>query len=70
MYNCSLCLTSALDGTGRLTPLSGRFALGLETVRIVQEAGWIPRLVSTGTKNLAPPTEIRSPDGPSRGNTE
>jgi hypothetical protein len=36
---------------------------GKETVSIIQEAGWAPEPVWTGTKNLAP-IRIRFPDRP------
>jgi len=41
------------------------FTLGKDAVPTVQEAGWAPGPVWTGAENLAP-TEIRSPDRPSR----
>ena len=41
------------------------FTPGKDPVHIVQEAGWTPGPVWTGTENLAP-TEIRSPDRPAR----
>jgi hypothetical protein len=41
------------------------FTPGKDPVPIVQEAGWAPRPVWTGAKNLAP-TGIRSPDRPAR----
>jgi hypothetical protein len=37
----------------------------IDPVPIVQVAGWIPRPVETGAKDLAP-TEIRSPDRQTR----
>ena len=42
------------------------FTPGKDPVPIVQEAGWAPGPVWTGAENLAPPTGIRSPDGPAR----
>ena len=41
------------------------FTFGKYTIPIVQEAGWAPGPVWTGTENLAP-TGIRSPDRPAR----
>jgi hypothetical protein len=41
------------------------FTPGKDPVLILQEAGWVPGLVWTGAKNLAP-TGIRSPDRPAR----
>jgi len=41
------------------------FTSGKDPVPIVQAAGWAPGLVWTGAENLAP-TEIRSPDRPTR----
>jgi len=43
------------------------FTPGKDPVPIVQEAGWAPRPVWTGAKNLAS-TGIRSPDRPARNN--
>ena len=48
-------MTSALDGGGWSTSRPGRFTLGKDPVRIVQEAGWAPGPVWTGAENLAPP---------------
>ena len=42
---------------------SGRFTPGNDPVPIVEEAGWAPRLVWTGTGNLKT-TGILSPDLP------
>ena len=42
------------------------FTPGKDTVSNVQEAGWAPGPVWTGTENLAPPTGIRSLDRPAR----
>jgi hypothetical protein len=39
LYNATLSSTSALDGGGWSTPLSGRFTLGKDPVPIVWEAG-------------------------------
>ena len=50
---------------GWSTPPSGRFTHMSDRVPIVQEAGWIPGQVWTGTENLAP-TAIQFPDRPSR----
>jgi hypothetical protein len=61
-------LTSALDGGGWSTPRPGRFTPGKDPVTTVQEAGWAPGPVWTGTKNHVP-TGIRSPDGPARSET-
>jgi hypothetical protein len=47
------------------TPRPGCFTPGKKAVPIVFEAGWAPRPVWTGTKNVAP-TGIRSPDPPAR----
>jgi len=41
------------------------FTSGKDPVPIVQEAGWVPGPVWTGTENLAP-TGIRFPDLPAR----
>ena len=41
------------------------FTPGQDPVPIVQEAGWAPEPVWTGSENLAP-TAIRSPDRPAR----
>jgi hypothetical protein len=48
-----------------LTPRPGHFTPWIDSVPIVQEAGWPPGLVWTGAENLAP-TGIRSPDHPAR----
>jgi len=53
-YNCTLFLTSALDGGGSSTRHPDRFTPGNDTVRIVQEAGWALGLVCEGAENLAP----------------
>ena len=42
-------------------PRPGRFTPRTDSVPIAQEAGWTPGLVSSGAKNLAPPSGIRSP---------
>ena len=65
MYGSTLPSTSELDGGGWSTPRTGRFTSGKDPVPIVQEAGWAPGPVWTGTENLAP-TGIRSPDHPAR----
>ena len=59
-----LPLTSALDREGWSTPRSGSYTPVTGPVPIVYEAGWAPGPVWTGTKNLAPPTRITSPDRP------
>ena len=41
----------------------GRFTLGSDLVATVQEVGWTPEPVLTGTENLTP-TGIRSPNRP------
>ena len=64
---CSLTL--ALDEGGWLTPRPGRFTLGNDPVRIVQEAAWAPGPVWTGAENLAA-TGIRSPDRPARSKSQ
>jgi hypothetical protein len=64
-YSCTIPLTSALDGSGWLTPRPGRFIPGNDTVLILYEAGWAPSSVWTGAKNLVP-TGIWSPDFPAR----
>jgi hypothetical protein len=55
-YNCTLSLTSALDGVVNATPwpLYPRLP-------IVQKAGWVPGLVWRGTENLAS-SVVRCPD--------
>ena len=63
MYSSTLPSTSALDRGGWSTPHPGRFTLGKDSVPIVQEAVWAPRLVWTGAEKLAS-TGIRSPDRP------
>ena len=65
MYSSTLPSTSALDEGGWSTKRPGRFTPWRDPVPIVQEAGWAPGLVWTGTENLAP-TGIRSPDRPTR----
>jgi hypothetical protein len=60
-YSSTLSLTSALDGVGGQRHALAALAPGKRTVPIVQEAGWAPGPVWTGTENLAP-TGIRSPD--------
>jgi hypothetical protein len=63
MYSSTLPSTSVLDEGGWSTPRSDRFTPGKNPVPIVQEAGWAPGSVWTGTENLAP-TGIRLPDLP------
>ena len=65
MYSSTLCLTSALDGSGCSTPRPGRFTPEKDPVPIVEEAGWAPGPLWTGAENLAR-TGIRSPDRPAR----
>jgi hypothetical protein len=52
-------------GARRGWVVSGRFTPGKDPVHIVQEAGWVPGLVWTCVKNLAP-TGIQSLDCPAR----
>ena len=63
MFTSTLTLTSVLDWCGWLTPPSGRFTPGNDPVPIVQETGWAPGPVWTGTEILAR-TGIRSSDRP------
>jgi hypothetical protein len=56
---------SALEGGRWSAPRSGRFTSSKDPVPIVQEAGWAPGLVCTGTENLAA-AGIRSPYRPAR----
>jgi len=56
-------MTSAIDGVGGQRHAPAAFTSGKDPVPIVQEAGWAPRLVWRGAKNLAP-TGIRSPELP------
>jgi len=65
MYSSTLPSTSALDRDGWSTPCFDRFTPRKNTVPIVEEAGWPPVPVWTGTGNLAL-TGIRSPDRPAR----
>ena len=65
MYSSTISLTSELDGCGWSTPRLGCFTPGKDPVHIVQEAGWVPRLVWTDMKIFAP-TGIQSPDPPAR----
>jgi hypothetical protein len=53
-YNCTLSLTSALDGCGSSMPRPGHFTPGNGTAHIVQEAEWALEPVWTGAENLAP----------------
>ena len=57
-HNTRRCEGSASRPVSFLPP-------GKDAVPIVQEAGWAPRPVWTGAKNLAL-TGIRSPDRPAR----
>jgi len=52
-------------GGGWLTPWPCRFTPGIEPVPIIQEVGWAPGPVWTGSENLAP-KGIISPDRPAR----
>ena len=65
-YGSTLSLISTLDGGGiyNATPRPLFLREG-DPVPILQEAGWTPRLVWTGTENLVP-TGIRSSDRPAR----
>jgi hypothetical protein len=65
IYCSTLSLTSALDGSGWLTPRPGLFTPGRDPVPIVQEAGWAPGPIWTVAENLAP-AGILSPDHPAR----
>jgi hypothetical protein len=59
-------MTTALErGEGVSVTPRPLFTPGKDPVPIVQEAGWAPGLVWTGVENLTP-TEIRSPDRPTR----
>ena len=60
-------MTTALEGgEGSAShPAPPLFTPGKDPVNIVQEAGWAPGPVRTGTENLTP-TGIRSPDRPTR----
>jgi hypothetical protein len=55
MYISTLPLTSAPDLSGGLKPRLGRFTPGCDPVLIIQEAGWTPEPVWTGTQNLVVP---------------
>jgi len=50
----TLSLTSALGGGGCSTPRPAALPAGRDPVPVVQEAGWAPGRVLTGTENLAP----------------
>ena len=66
-YNSTLSLTSALDGGGWSTPRSGRFTPGKDLVPIVQEAGWAPGPVWTGSEKSRPYRDsIPGPSSPQR----
>ena len=47
-------MTTALEGGEGSKSRPGRFTPGKDPVPIVQEAGWAPGPVWTGTENLAP----------------
>ena len=64
-YSPTLSWPGRLGGGRWLAPRPGRFTPGKDPVPIVQEAGWAPGPVWTGTENLAS-TGIRSPDRPAR----
>ena len=55
--------TSATRWGGWSAPRPGRFKPWKDPVPIVQEAGWAPGPIWTGSENLAP-IKIRSPDRP------
>ena len=57
--------TAHEGGDGSASRPGPLFTPGIDTVLIVQEAGWAPGPVLTGVENLAP-TAIRSPDRPAR----
>ena len=60
-YSSNLSLTSALDGSGWLTPRPGRFTpRGGDPVPIVQEAEWASRPVWMEAESLSS-TKIRPP---------
>jgi hypothetical protein len=56
-------MTTTLEGGEGSASRPGHFTPRKDPVPIVQEAGWAPKPVWTGAKNLAP-TGIRSPDRP------
>jgi hypothetical protein len=59
-------MTTALEGGEGSASRPGRsLPPGKNPLPIVQEAGWAPGPVWTGSENLAP-TGIRSPDRPAR----
>jgi len=64
MYSSALSLTSAVDGVCGQRHISAVYPRE-RTGTFVQEAGWDPGLLWTGTENLVP-TGIRSPDRPAR----
>ena len=64
-YICALSLTSAVDGGGCSTSRFGRFTHANEPVPTLQEAGWFPGPVWTGTGHLGS-IGIRCPDRPAR----
>jgi len=53
-YISTLSLTSALDGSDWSMPRPGQFTHGKDTVPIVYEVEWGPRLIWTGAENLVP----------------
>jgi hypothetical protein len=60
-YSTTLSLTLALDGVWVVNTTIRPLNLGTDPVSIVQEAGWPPGPVWTGTENIVP-----SPDCPAR----
>jgi hypothetical protein len=64
-YSSTLCLALVVDDGRRLKPRLGRFTPGNDPVPVVQEAGWAPWKVCTGSENLAPNGDP-SPDGAAR----
>ena len=57
-----LCLTSALDGGGRLAPRPGRFNPGKETRYPLYRRLGGPQGRSGRVRKISPPNGIRSPD--------
>ena len=64
-YSSTLSLTSALYGSGWLTPRLSRFTPGMTRYFIIQEVVWAPGPSWTGAENVTP-TGIRTPDPPAR----
>jgi hypothetical protein len=65
MCGSSFSLTSSLNGGGWSTPRTDRLTLRKDPVPILQEAGWAPGPVWTGTEKSTL-TGIRFPDRPAR----